>query len=256
MGTAFHLDQAMINSRNRGKCTKMHAHLGPGFDGCQLFDGENPNDVLCGACGCHMSFHVKLNLGDSKYRLENHEVIDLEPGLKRCKMSFEASPAESVGDNLDSNPGVEVNSGTSQEDLLRVFRSNRLEEQPPVFLQPASIKPERDEIRVNDSIPLYRETPLYTKLCSKLKLIQAEYPEAIHGKFSIVHDDVHGYRVYCGGCDRHYGIPKPGYSLGNFERGHLASKRHKDMGAAQGKLKVQKIGSYSQQAPNKTMHFG
>lgn len=244
MVTGYNLDRVMIYSRNRGKCTKLHAHLGPGVDGCQLFDGENSSSMLCGACGCHMSFHVKLNLGGSSHDLENHELLDLEPGLKRCKMSLDASPAESVGDNIDSNPDLEVNSGPCPEDLLRVFRSRKSEGQPPLFLQPVLIKPGRDEIRVNSSAPLYTETSLYTKLCSKLKLIQAGHPEDIHGKFSIVHDDVNGYRVYCGGCNRHYGIPKPGYSLGNFERGHLASKRHKDVGAADGRMKVQKVRDF------------
>lgn len=258
MGTIYHLDQAMLHSRNRGECTKIHAHLGHGVDGCQLFDGENPSGMLCGACGCHLSFHLKLNLGP-RYGMEKYEVIDLEPGLKRRKMSFEALPAESVGDNLDL-PGLEVNSGTSQEDLARVFRANKIEE--PVTVLPMSIKAELrgNNIKTNDSM-LFTESPLYTRLCTKLRLIQQEYPEDIHGKFSIVHDDEHGFRVYCGGCDKRYGITKPGFSLGNFERGHLASKRHKDVGALNGRMKVQKMKDFLQQAElakrtAKTMYCG
>lgn len=207
------LDAAMRHARNRGKCTKMHAHLGPGVDGCQLFDGcSDPSDMLCGACGCHMSFHTKLTYNAVHKYEANLDSNPLPPPTKRGKVvsAFEpatACPAESVGDNLDS-PGLEVTSG-----VLCVG----LDLKPKVA---AAVQP----------LPSVMDSPLYARLCAKLHLIQQEYPEELHGKFSIVHDEDHGFRVYCGGCDKRYGISKPGYSLGNFERGHLASKRHKDVG--------------------------
>ncbi|KAG0559600.1 hypothetical protein M758_10G114300 [Ceratodon purpureus] len=250
METAYHLDHAMLHSRNRGKCTRIHANLGRGVDGCQLFDGENPNDMHCGACGCHMEFHVKLNVG-SQYDLLSEGVIDLDPGSKRYKRSPRAnSPAESVGDNLDA-PGLEANSGFNpdQDDFIRIFGCSKLDDKPASL--PTAIRSERDD-KINRSN--YTRTPLYFKLCSKLKLIQEEYPEDIHGKFSIVYDDDYGYRVYCGGCDKRYGLVKPGFSLGNFERGHLACKRHKDLRGSDRRIKVQKsVKEFLQQAEAKNV---
>ena len=79
-------------SRGRGACTKIHPHLGHSVDGCQEYDGENPEDLLtCGCCGCDISFHVKLNVRQHGF--------SGQPNSKKMKVS---SPAVSVGDNISS----------------------------------------------------------------------------------------------------------------------------------------------------------
>lgn len=45
---------------SRGRCTKVHANLpGTGVDGCNEFMFQVLCD-MCVACGCHKSFHVRI----------------------------------------------------------------------------------------------------------------------------------------------------------------------------------------------------
>ena len=209
-------------SRGRGACTKIHPHLGHSVDGCQEYDGENPEDLLaCGCCGCDISFHVKLNV-------RQHEFSE-QPNSKKMKVS---SPAVSVGDNISSlemevdtagnvphNPSTKMaNTTRSPPGSIKLERDHHHHHH---HHQQQQQQPARYQVVQNPT-----KTPLYGRLCSKLKQLQEHFPADIHGKFSIEHDDIQGYRVRCGGCQQLYGIPKLSHSLGNFERGHLTSKKH------------------------------
>ena len=215
-------------SRGRGACTKIHPHLGHSVDGCQEYDGDNPEDLLaCGCCGCDISFHLKLNV-------RPHEFSE-QPNLKKMKVS---SPAVSVGDNISSLEMEADTAGNAPHNASTKMAK-------PTWSPPGSIKLERDhhhhhhhhihqqQQQKQQQQPARYEvvqnptkTLLYGRLCSKVKQLQEQFPADIHGKFSIEYDDIQGYRVRCGGCQQLYGIPKLSYSLGNFERGHLKSKKH------------------------------
>lgn len=203
-------------SGNRGPCTKIHPHLGHSVDGCQEYDGDNPEDPLaCGCCGCNISFHVKLNV-------RQHEFLE-QPNLKKMKVS---SPAVSVGDNISSlEMEVDTAGNAPHNALTNTTRSPpgsvKLERGYHHHQRQQHQQPARYEVAQNPT-----KTPLYVRLCSKLKRLQEQFPADLHGEFSIEHDDIQGYRVRCGGCQQLYGIPKLTYSLGNFERGHLTSKKH------------------------------
>ena len=208
-------------SRGRGACTKIHPHLGHSVDGCQEYDGENPEDLLaCGCCGCDISFHVKLNV-------RQHEFSE-QPNLKKMKVS---SPAVSVGDNISSLE-MEADTAGNAPRNASTKMANR------TWSPPVSIKLEKDhhhhhhhhhqqQPARNEVVQNPTKTPLYRRLCSKLNRLQEEFPADMHGEFSIEYDDIKGYQVQCGGCQQLYGIPKRSHSLGNFERGHLTSKKHK-----------------------------